>query len=167
MATTPESMTIEDWCQEKRWRDKEWKLTEDWLSPVPLCKSVVSTAVAYIGLDFLHLVDDQVIKQQLLSETLTKDLIMIVLTSLQRTIVTFCKVCCYSVTLSSSPFFSPSFCFLDSLSQVNNFYKRVILPKDYQCKLSCSAAPQMCLCFAKPFYNCIFLFMKFLTITEQ
>ncbi len=45
--------------------------------------------------------------------------------------------------------------------------KQVIPPRDYRCKLSRSAALWMCLCFAKPFYNCIFLFMDFPTIAER
>lgn len=46
----------------------------------------------------------------------------------------------------------------DLVSQVNTTRSNSFCPKDYQCKPSCSAALQMSLSFAKPFYNCIFIY---------
>lgn len=46
-------------------------------------------------------------------------------------------------------------------------HKQVFFPEDYQCKLSRSAAPPMCLCFAKPFIIAFLIYEFPRYITER
>ena len=143
------------WVSRKRWgdKDKEWTLIRHWLSIVPWCKCVSSPAVVSIGPVLLHLADDQ---QHII---VFKDLIMLSKET-SRAKINVCSVWCFLNNRTMTVL-----CILSLMPLFSRFsittrhdYEQVALSSDYQCKLSRSAAPQMCLCFAEPFIIAFFIY---------
>lgn len=139
-----ESGIMGDKCQDKGEEEEKKRMGIDY-------RLIIFCAFMQMSRVLQWSVLDRISFTRLRKQRHSKDLIMISW-EIVRTKLTSVSIAVSQIMIVLSAFASSFLflCFLDSLSSQHD-YQRAILPEYCQCKLSRSAAPQMCLSFTKPF----------------